>query len=80
MGVHPRDAEIRDIDGARLLVGLVSFSFHFYLHDAAKAAAALRREHNAVPDFAFVFESNLVDVSCKQSQGKHGLLPCALLP
>jgi hypothetical protein len=47
----------------------VRFGFHFNLEDAAEAAAALRREHDAVTDLTLVFEYHLVDVGGKEAEG-----------
>jgi hypothetical protein len=47
----------------------VRFGFHFDLEDATEAAAALRREHDAVADLALVFEYHLVDVGGKEAEG-----------
>ena len=70
--VHTSHTEVGDINEARWFVRFVSFRFHFNLQDAAEAAAALRCEHDAVADLAFVFESDLIDVSRKKAQGRRG--------
>ena len=51
----------------------VRLGFHFDLQDATKTAAALRSEHDTVSNLAFIFESDLIDVSREQAQGKRAL-------